>query len=42
MCVARCLKLEAGLRLQLAAPTGRPSTAQANGLGKAAVFRVEP
>jgi len=32
MCVARCLKLEAGLRLQLTAPKGRPSGAQANGL----------
>jgi len=34
MCVARCIKLEAGLRLQLTAPKGRPSRAQANGLGK--------
>jgi hypothetical protein len=40
--VARCPKLEAGLRLQRAAPKGRPSKAQANGLGNEAVFVVEP
>jgi len=42
MCVAGWLKLEAGLHLQLTAPKGRPSKAQANGLGKEAVFGVEP
>jgi len=42
MGVALCLELEAGLRMHLTAPKGRANKAQANGLGKKAVFRVEP